>query len=208
MKNTITTIIALFMTLTGTASVAVAQNIEAKPFNLLLEQIESARFTYRQTGMVHGFHSISSCLYTSDDIVVLKNYCYPKKKYPAKGYTIFSRKFGVVDVYQEQLDDVLLKKDINITVFPEALHEKMTSPMSSYRIRSLNPILEHFYKVRGPSCWSTNFSWYTETADAQCNINKSHVSGFAAWADETQSLNGNEADWANLIRRLERKFPK
>lgn len=207
MKNTIITILAIFTTLIGAASTVNAQNLEAKSFNLLMQQIESTRFTYRERALVHGFYSIQSCLYTSAEIVVLKNYCYPKKNYPAKGYTIFSRKFGIIDLYQEQLGDIL-KRDMNITVFPDALHQQMTSPMTSYRIRSLNTVLDHFYRIRGPACWSTNFSRYTEAPDVQCNINKNEVSGFGEWADETQALTANVADWNRLISRLERIFSR
>lgn len=207
MKNTTIKILIIFTTLIGTATAAVAQNLEAKPFDLLMQQIESSRFTYRERALVHGFYSIQSCLYTSTEIVVLKNYCYPKKNYPAKGYTIFSRKFGIIDLYQEQLGDIL-KRDVSITVFPDALHQQMTAPMTSYRIRSLNTILEHFYRIRGPACWSTNFSRYTEAPDVACNISKTDVSGFAEWSDETQRLTASQADWSRLIGRLERIFSR
>lgn len=204
MKNTIFATIILVL---GFAGKSFAQNLEAKPLDLLVQQLESSKFTFKESGLAQGFFSIHSCLYISEEFAVLKNYCVPKKKYPAKGYTIFSKKFGIIDLYQEQLTGVI-QRDVRISVFPENLYQVMKSPTSSYRIKSLNAVSEHFYKLRGPACWSTNFSRYTEQAEYQCNVGLDTVSGFFDWAEETQALAGNEAQWNALFNKLERIFPK
>lgn len=203
MKNTILIIALVF----GSFTAATAQSLDAKPLEALIKQIESSRFTYRENGMVFGFHSIKSCLYTSNELIVLKNYCVPKKNYPAKGYTIFSPKFGMIDLYQEQLPNVL-KRDVRISEFSSVLFPVLNQPLPSYRISKLNSIFEYLYPQRNPSCWSTNFSRYTEAPEVACNVNPADIFGYDAWAAETQTITASQADWARLIRKLESVFKK
>jgi hypothetical protein len=190
---------ALFslLLLPGYASQALVY--EAKPLGDLTAKIQAAAFEHREDGLVWGFNSIKSCLYVSGEIAVLKNYCVPKKEYPAKGYTIFSKEFGIVDLYQEDLGPVI-KRIAYITVFPAVLNAQVPGPVSAATIPGLNKVLESFYYQRTPACWSTNFS-YSEAPEAKCNAGD--IVNFEAWAGETQALANDPSAWDALIRKVE-----
>lgn len=184
-----------------------AVTLEAKPVSELLQAIEQATtLTYKETGLIFGFHSIKSCLYTSDEMVVIKNYCFPKRKYPAKGYTIISPKFGIIDFYQEQLTDTLLKRDIRISEFPEVLFPYLPQSLKATSIAEANALFEKLYSAHNPSCWSTNFSHYSEKEEAKCTSSAVDVVGLDEWKTETQNLTLDEKTWLQVIYKLENQF--
>ncbi len=200
MKTIITAIVASLISLSASAQV-----LEAKSFQEIIADIEAADFTYQDRGMVFGFNTIQSCTYVSEDIAIIKNYCFPVKKYPARGYTIISAKYGMIDLYEERIDD-LLKRDIQITQFPEILAPYLTTPMPEHKTQSLSGVIEKMYNRFLPACWSTSFSFYTETPDANCSVSTDYVQGFDAWANETQTILLDEASWLELVKTIDGKL--
>ena len=142
-------IAALILT---TLTSAHAQKLEARSMNELMSEIENAEFTYKETGMIFGFVSIQSCLFVSKDIAIFKNYCFPVKKYPARGFTIISKKFGMIDLYEEQLDETLLKRDIQITQFPEILSPYLGLPFPVATLTDLSTMIEKIHFKYNPGC--------------------------------------------------------
>lgn len=172
----------------------------------LMKEIEATNFRYTETGMAYGFATIKSCVYTSPDIIVIKNYCSPKKDYPAKGYTIISKKFGLIEYYQEEVSDTILKRDVRIDGFPEMIAPYLKANLDGQKLTTINNFLEAMNKKADPACWSTNYSFYVETPEAACY--KTDISEFPAWEKETQELTGSAKDWAALIKDMEAKFPR
>jgi len=200
MKTIITAIVASFISLSASA-----QALEAKPFQEIITAIQEADFTYQDRGMVFGFDTIQSCTYVSEEMTIIKNYCFPVRKYPARGYTIISAKFGMIDLYEERIDD-LLKRDIQITQFPEILAPYLTTPMPEHNTRSLSGLIEKMYNRFYPACWSTSFSFYTESPDANCSLSTENVQGFDAWAQETQTILLDETSWLELVKAIDGKL--
>lgn len=200
MKTIITAIVASLISLSASAQV-----LEAKSFQDIIADIEAAEFTYQDKGMVFGFNTIQSCTYVSEDIAIIKNYCFPVKKYPARGYTIISAKYGMIDLYEERIDD-LLKRDIQITQFPEILAPYLTTPIPQHMTESLSAVIEKMYNRFLPGCWSTSFSFYTETPDANCSVSTDYVQGFDAWASETQTILLDETSWLELVKTIDGKL--
>lgn len=198
MKNITTLLISLLF-----MSQAKAQLLEAKPVALAIQQALSARLVLKDIEKVTGFYSTKSCLYVSDQIIVLKNYCVPRKEYPAKSYTIVSPKFGIIDLYQEEVDETLQKRDVRISTFPVPLTEAIRRKLKDYKtVADINALFE---KVKnGPGCWSTNFSFYTQEAEASCNVTA--VQDLELWIDETQNLTADQKAWANVMNSLDQKF--
>lgn len=200
MKTIITAIVASLISLSASAQV-----LEAKSFQDIITDIQAADFTYQDRGMVFGFDTIQSCTYVSEDIAIIKNYCFPVKKYPARGYTIISAKYGMIDLYEERIDD-LLKRDIQITQFPEILAPYLTTPMPEHKTKSLSGVIEKMYNRFLPACWSTSFSFYTESPDANCTVSTDYVQGFDAWASETQTILLDETSWLELVKTIDGKL--
>ncbi|MBY0515451.1 MAG: hypothetical protein K2P81_00980 [Bacteriovoracaceae bacterium] len=203
MKNTI---LALILSLSST--LAIAQNdLEAKSFPALLEEIQQTNFTYIETGKMFGFVSTQSCMFRSSDLVVFKNYCYPARTYPAQGYTIISKNYGIIELYEEVMDSTL-KRDILISEFPALLAPYLNSPIPSLGLSDFSLIIEKMYNLYLPGCWSTNYSFYTEDKDANCSKPVDGIIGFAQWAQETQAIVNDEAEWKALIKFMNAKFVK
>ena len=197
----ITTLILVALFTTTTAQ---AQLLEAKPAALALETALKAKLKYVETAKVSGYASTSSCLYTSGDLIVIKNYCSPKREYPAKSYTIISAKFGMIQLYQETIDSELLKRDVRIEMFPVYLQKQLKPNLANYKIADINAIMDNKQNAHLPGCWSTNFSFYTEQPDANCNNN--NVQDFEQWAAETQKMTSDYKYWATLFENLNEKF--
>lgn len=188
-------------------SFAHAVELEAKSFPDLLKQIEQTEFTYAETGMMFGYVSIKSCMFKSDDLIVFRNYCSPVRNYPAQGYTVFSREFGVMELYEEVIDGKL-KRDISIDQFPAIVAPYLESALPSLTLADYHLIQEKMYNKFFPGCWSTNFSFYTEDKDVNCTSTPSPVIGFAQWAQETQAIVNDEVTWKALMKTLDQKFPR
>src|SRR5262245_35244115 len=133
-----------------------AQTLEAKSFKGLVELIKKSEFSYKEKGMIFGYVSTQSCLFVSKDIAIFKNYCFPVKEYPAKGFTIISKEYGMIDIYEENLPSGILKHDVLINQFPEVLAPYLSTAMESSTLDGLNDMIEKLYYQYNPACWSTN----------------------------------------------------
>ncbi len=187
-------------------SLTQAQVYDARPFGELFDRIQKAEFTYKERGMLFGFNSIQSCLFVSDDIVIFKNYCYPARKYPARGYTIITRESGVVDLYEEQIPGLPLIKEIVIEEFPVFMTPYLRESLPTYTLSDLDGIMRELYPRYNPGCWSTSFSKYTEAADFNCNQGVQNVLNGEAWGKETQVIVNDDAAWFALIDAIEAKL--
>lgn len=200
MKTTLLFIVLLLPTFTF------AQVLEARPFADLIEKIRATEFTYKETGKIFGFVSTQSCLHLSEDIAIFKNYCYPVRKYPARGYTIITREWGIVELYEEQLTDEIEVRQITLDEFPVYLVPYLGEYLPSYTLRDLSDMIAELYPRYNAGCWSTNFSKYTETNDVNCTVNPENVMNFGPWAEETQKITLDKEAWYALFDEIEAKL--
>lgn len=200
MKNIFITVAVLLSSLSSYSYV-----LEAKSVADMIQTIKETSFEHKEDGMVFGFYSIKSCLYVSHDFAILKNYCVPKKEYPAKGYTIISTKFGIINLYQEETP-FFFKRDVQINVFPNVLKDYISFSLDVSTIMELNQILEKMYYQYLPACWSTNASFATGEPVVQCSTDG--VLNFDLWAKETQGLTGDPQAWTLLMDTVESAITK
>ncbi len=198
MSKLISFVVALAVLISAAPAPAVV--LEAKAVADLVRLIEETKFTHKEDGLIFGFVSIQSCLYVSERLIILKNYCVPAREYPAKGFTIISPEFGMIDFYQEELE-AGLKRDVLIATFPEVLKDYFSSPLSDSKIANLNEIIETLYYKNEAACWSTNASYDTGLPVVECSA--ANILHFDAWAAETQALTGDLSAWKRLMESLE-----
>lgn len=182
-------------------------DMEAKSFSALRQQVEAGQFRYVETGKMFGFDTTHSCMFKAPGLTVFRNYCYPVRNYPAQGYTIVSAEFGIVELYEENMGHIL-KRDVHISEFPAILAPYLAGTSPDMTLQDYSSIIEKMYYKFYPGCWSTNHSYYTEGADANCSKPTENVVGFAHWAQETQSLLNDAAEWKALMLELDQKFKR
>ncbi len=185
----------------STVAASHAQILEARNVTDLQKALKSERFTYKGKGLIFGFENIESCLYTSQNFAVFKNYCFPAGPHPAQGYTIMSREFGIVDLYSEELTGVV-KRDIRISEFPALVAPYLTDlPGSS--VEGLSNVLQKLYDLYNPACWSTNFDQYTERPAVGCTVPSDRIENYSFWESESQWIVGDENIYSSLMNSIE-----
>ncbi len=199
--KTIFITLALMFTLS-----AWAEGLTAKSVKELLQKIDASTFTYKETGKVFGYVSTQSCLFSTDSMVIFRNYCFPVRDYPAKGYTVISPEYGMINIYQEDYGQGHITHKITIVDFPEILKDHLPRSLPQSTLGELSAMIEELYRQYNPGCWSTNYSPYTLGPEADCTISRSDVSGFDAWATETQELTMDEAQWQGIHSILQKKL--
>jgi len=185
--------------------VSYAQSFELRPMAELVSQIESSKFTFKEKGLLFGFSSIQSCMYVAEEMVIFKNYCSPRNNYPARGYTIISAKFGMIDIYEEQIG-AINKRDITQTEFSHNLAPYLTIPLPLTSLDELNGVMETLYSQYNPGCWSTNWSHYSHLPEAACSQAAGDVLGFDVWNQGTQKITGNDQEWTGLFQTIEKQL--
>lgn len=184
-----------------------AQGLEARSFDALSAAIDEAEFEYRETGKIFGFNSTQSCLFVSQEIAIFKNYCYPVRSYPARGYTIISREHGMIDLYEENFPPTL-KRDIRITQFRSILAPYLSTRIPDVTLVGLSNLIEKMHYRYFPGCWSTNYGYNSGVAEASCSVNPETIEGIQAWADETQAIVNDETAWLELLKRIDDKLQR
>lgn len=195
----------LLLAISLNSLMAYGQGFEIQPFAELVSEIENADFTYKGTGLLFGFSSIKSCMYASKNIVLFKNYCSQRNNFPARGYTIISAKFGMIDIYEEKID-AIIKRDITQTEFSQNLAPYLTMPLPTATLDGLNEIMETLYSQYNPGCWSTNWSHYSRLPEASCSPAAGDVVGLKPWTQETQVLTGSDEEWNGLFQTIENQI--
>jgi hypothetical protein len=201
MKN----LFLLFALLTTSLTAAYGQAYEVRSIKELVSEIRNSKFSYKETGLVTGFNSIQSCMYVASEMVIFKNYCFPKRNYPARGYTIISAKFGMIDIYEEKFD-AITKRDILQNEFSKILAPYLRTPFPQTTMNDLNEMIEALYAEYYPGCWSTNWSYYSHIPEAVCSPAAGEVIGFNSWAQETQALTDDVQEWNGFFDIIEKQL--
>ena len=205
-KIILTTLFALTLTSSSYAYV-----LEAGAVKDIVSSIKASKYKYKEHGRIFGYDTIDSCIYVSGDIAILKNYCYPAKTYPAKSFTIISKKYGMIDLYEEDLGANTLKHDVRISTFPDVLKDYFSGDLNGETIASVNVNLEKLYVLRAPACWSTNYSFEEGKPDVGCyagGADIGNILGLQEWSDETQSLTADTKAWDEMLQAIDAAITK
>jgi hypothetical protein len=205
MKNLILCFAFLAIASNSWAEVEMKAEMQAKSFEDLRIELKRTSFTYQETGLVFGFISIQSCLFVSEKFAVFKNYCFPARTYPAKGHTIISKEFGIVELYEEK-QQTKNQRVIRISEFPSYLAPYIDGALSDFDLSAFSGIIEKLYYRYNPGCWSTNSAINTGLPEANCSRNPEQVIGLEAWALETQTIVNDESQWELLMSEMKDQF--
>ena len=186
------------------SSVSFAQSIEAPLTKEIMNKVMSSEFLFKGKGKIFGYESTESCLFLSNDIAIIKNYCSKDKNYPARSFIILSQDFGIIELYEESLS-YLIKKDIRLLAFQENLKKELNIGFSEASLSSMSNVIEKIYTNHLPGCWSTNFDKMLRGSESRCSKSLS-VSNFEMWSEETQELIDSEIGWDQLVESIATKL--
>ncbi len=178
---------------------------KAEPVGNILKAINDSRLIYMGRGLLFGFFSIESCVWANREMILIQNYCYPQQEHPAKGIVVWSKKFGIVEFYEEKLPNGIVKKDVSINQFPEFLTTILPNDLRALDINLINEISEKLYNRRNPACWSTNYDWNKQIKLAACY--QTAVGEYRPWIVETQSIVNDADKWDAILRGVFAKIP-
>jgi hypothetical protein len=189
----------LFITLLiALSSLSHAEALKAPSMKELIRTLKEAKFSYKETGLVFGYVSIQSCLYTSKDIVVFKNYCFPKKNYPARGLTIISPVFGMMDFYEETRSG-MLRREIDLSEFKDVLLPYLQAPVETYTLSQLSELSRNLYYKNHPACWSSDFNLNYQAPHTDCNVEKALIPNYSEWESEAQAFMADDETWDEVF---------
>ena len=180
-----------------------ADSLTALPLNEVLAQMESTNLTPLGHGMVFGFESIESCLFGGEDLLVTVNYCYPKRNYPARSVVFWSKRFGVIELYEETLSPKITKRDVRINEFPELVQNIFSLDFGSINFETVNSVSRKLYERDNPACWVTNFDQNEEAPSADCR--KADPKLFEPWIENSRKLVDLPRAWNEAFSRVSRK---
>lgn len=191
-------LLLLFLNTLFSSYIVSAQEKVVSP-NKLLAEVLAENYNFKGSGLLSSYFSEHSCLFTSENFILLKNYCFTKPSYPAKSFTILSPDYGVFQLYQE-IDGTVQFRNFRINVFQENLMELINRPIVDMEFNKINTILDKYYEQKMKACYATNLSRYTGDLKADC-VNVS-IEDIPLWRDEALSLVLDQKAWAELIDQL------
>ncbi len=147
-----------------------------------LEEIQSQNFVFRERGLRWDFFSIQSCLFAGEQVLMVQNYCFPQRSYPARGMTLFSRSFGVLEFYEETQGGEYFR-EIRLLAFPQDLSGVLEKDPSDMSLQDLNRLLQRMRSLDLPACWSSN-SGFSEPGACYREDPLTHQ----PWLEEAQVL--------------------
>lgn len=195
-------LLAVFILAISTQSYA--QIFDAISTKELLQKIDSTDFTFKGKGRIFGYESSQSCLFVSEEIAILKNYCSSSSNGPARSFTVISKEFGMVEFYQEKISTIV-KKDIRILDFAEIFKPLLINNLKDYTLSSISQMIENHYNLFRPGCWSTNFDRYTEEAMTKCS-GQITLSNFEEWSQDNQQIVNNHTEWSSMMDSISSKL--
>ncbi|MCB0422943.1 MAG: hypothetical protein KDD61_18220 [Bdellovibrionales bacterium] len=170
----------------------------------LLQEIQMTQFQFKERGSMFGYVSTQSCLYTSERLLILHNYCFPKRQYPARSFTVISQSHGTFYFYEESYGN-FLKRDIELRHFPEVIVPELPADFRSLDIAQLHQIFKDiYYTYNNPACWSTNYSSNYNGPDSRCYRTDTQL--HQDWLTESLTLVEDPSGWKDLFDLLEGKI--
>lgn len=189
----------LFSGLLGTACLAQADYSQIPMLSDLRMAVVGQFLPFKEQGRITGFFSTDSCLYSNDKIVILEDYCFPKKKYPAKSFTVFSQDLGMLQFYQELVGNYT-QHVVRVLLFPEDLKQLLHKPIAEMTIADLNNIYAAKKKNLKPFCWATNHDLNTGNEIANCYL--VDIKNYKDWSVETLHLVNDDSQWLDTMNLL------
>lgn len=173
-----------------------------KDMSEILHILNGEKFLFKGRKILSGYNSTQSCAYVSDKAIIVENYCYPVRNYPARSLTLISLEFGVVELYEETGGmDV---RSITQSTFPEDVQKVFPKSFQHITIDELDIMLETLYRQYNPACWAIKRDQPSPVEGFNCF--KVPRDDYAAWLDSLMGYVLNKNLWDALYVDLKSHF--
>lgn len=191
------------------AFAATAAETVQGPIETLVNQVVSQKMTYKGRGKLPGAISKQACLYTGKSIAVVKDYCYPKKKYRARKIIVISPELGIITFYRYNMDNKV-EKTIRFQKLPETMGKQLASLIKSSKlsISSWNKFSAKLEaaKKTSPYCWTSNLEQGSVGRKLWCfNVEPKE---YHKWRENSLYIVNDEALFESLLKRIEAHLRK
>lgn len=194
-------ITSVLLFISSHASISAHASLSSPPLNDLFNQIVSTDFIYKERGKMFGYQTTQSCLFISEKMLILKNYCYPQRNYPARSYTILTPTHGTIHLYEEDFGSQI-KREILLKHFPERIVPELFNDLTSESIGHLHQTFKDiYYTYNNPACWVTNLNLSSGQKDAGCY--RTEQEDHRSWVDESVAITESPVQWKRIFDSLD-----
>lgn len=168
------------------------------PIQTILDDLENEKFLFIGQGVLYGYGTTSSCLYASEKILLVEHYC-DAPHTPARSITLWSLKFGMVQLYGERFSNFDYRT-IRLNEFATYLGYVFPDNARSLTVDRVNEMMRILYEQKNPACWSSNADF--STAGSLANCLKADAQLFEPWFKETQGIVNSPLRWNKVYLKL------
>ncbi|MCB0393430.1 MAG: hypothetical protein KDD25_02655 [Bdellovibrionales bacterium] len=189
-----------FAILFGTSNSYARTNYETPYFSDVLSDLDAQNVIYIGHARLHDFFSTETCVYLGEDFALLKHYCYPKRKYPARSFTIISKRFGTIYFYEEDVgaDDTV--RSLSLSNFASDVEKYFPDLSNGTTIQEIDLAREAIYKEFLPACWTS-----IDREGHRSGCLELEPSDFGHWFLETEPTVLDIQKWNELFEILDQK---
>lgn len=172
-------------------------NIDWSP-QKIISHLEQMNFNYLGKIKLSSFYSTQSCIYRSNDVLLIQNYCSDTRKYPAKSFYVVSPAMGYHYFYEDnQVSNQM--REVTINRFPEVVASYWDG-VASLSLQEVDDLLQAMYHDFGAACWVTNYSPYQNGPHSSCT--KTEISLYPQWKRETEEFVFDVDQWDRGLKTL------
>lgn len=167
----------------------------------IIRKVEASTFINLGKTQLFDFFSSESCLFLSNDTLLIRNYCDDGANVPAKSYYLISPTWGYYYFYEENLPGDVILRDVTIVSFPELINSYWDgSPLT---LTEATQLVEYLGRDNGPGCWVTNYSKYKKGPDSACY--QEDIAKYPHWRSQSELLVNSYSLWKDSLQKLEDK---
>lgn len=168
----------------------------------ILQILDSDHLVYKGRKKFFGYNSTQSCAYIGQKTIIIENYCYPNRNYPARSLTLVSLDFGIVELYEETNGfDV---RRISQSSFAEDVQRVFPKNFKNLTVDELDLLLKTMYDQYTPACWA--MKRFRPDPLEQSNCYKVPRADYALWLDSLMDFVLDKNAWDNLYADLKNYF--
>jgi len=165
-----------------------------------VRELSGEEFRFVERKRIYGFYSYESCLYRSENYIVIKHYCFPTGQKRARSLQVVSAQLGSVVFYQEQLSKE--KRELRIEIFAEDLKAIAGTRFLKWSLSEWDAFYRKLSARLLPACWTTNFDQASAQARADCY--QEEIASFPLFNNSGLNLVNSKTHWDETYIAIEK----